>query len=184
MPNDLLAYYCSLFLNIFANLPTLPSSHNPTTAVIVMISCLEEGGKSKCHQYWPSPSPSGRPTVACYGNYEVSLLREMDADGFVLRKLEVQYENQRRVVVQLQMTSWPDHGVPGSASSFLALHSAYRATTDQAGASGPPVIHCSAGVGRSGTFFCKASTLLLAAILEATAAAGLAWTGLTFLAGA
>lgn len=75
-------------------------------------------------------------------------------NGYVMRKLALKRGGEQRPVVQLQMTSWPDHGVPDSADSFLLMHKAYRQIMEQAGPSGPAVVHCSAGVGRSGTFIC------------------------------
>jgi len=53
-------------------------------------------------------------------------------------------------VRQFHFTTWPDHGVPLYPTSLLAFHKKFRCCYDSP--SGPTVIHCSAGVGRTGTF--------------------------------
>jgi hypothetical protein len=89
-----------------------------------------------------------------FNEFAVALEQEYELDGYMMRKLALKRGGEQRPVVQLQMTSWPDHGVPNSADSFLLMHKAYRQIMEQAGPSGPAVVHCSAGVGRSGTFLC------------------------------
>ena len=53
-------------------------------------------------------------------------------------------------VRQFHFTTWPDHGVPLYPTSLLAFHRKFRCCFDSP--AGPTVIHCSAGVGRTGTF--------------------------------
>jgi len=53
-------------------------------------------------------------------------------------------------VRQFHFTAWPDHGVPAYPTSLLAFHKKFRSYDDTS--AGPPVVHCSAGVGRTGTF--------------------------------
>ena len=55
-----------------------------------------------------------------------------------------------RVVVQLHYTAWPDHGVPDTTADMLDFRAAVRACTRPE--HGPIVVHCSAGVGRTGSF--------------------------------
>jgi len=54
-------------------------------------------------------------------------------------------------VQQFHFTTWPDHGVPRYPTSLLAFHKKFRGGCSDS-PSGPTVIHCSAGVGRTGTF--------------------------------
>ena len=61
--------------------------------------------------------------------------------------------NERREIIQFHYTAWPDFGVPSSPGAFLDFLWAVRLSGAlDGGTVGPPVIHCSAGIGRSGTF--------------------------------
>eukprot|EP00051_Salpingoeca_urceolata_P019923 m.294560 g.294560 ORF g.294560 m.294560 type:complete len:1550 (+) comp19504_c0_seq2:170-4819(+) len=122
--------------------------------VIVMVTGQIERGKVKCHQYWPSSS-SGGPSQATYGDFTVSLLSTDVHDSYVLRRLQIQAEGcveSTREVMQFAFTQWPDHGVPTEPGPLLEFHRACQQAFRESRLRGPPVIHCSAGVGRSGTF--------------------------------
>ena len=65
-----------------------------------------------------------------------------------------------REVVQFHFTSWPDHGVPQYATAMLAMICRVRRHYDNVcEGEGPMLVHCSAGVGRTGTFIVIDSTL-------------------------
>lgn len=66
----------------------------------------------------------------------------------------------RREVLQFHYTTWPDFGVPSTARAFLHFLQAVRDSGALESDVGPPVVHCSAGIGRSGTF-CLADSCLL-----------------------
>ena len=53
-------------------------------------------------------------------------------------------------ITQYHLTSWPDHGVPDYATPLMSLHK--RVTNTWSPSKGPILVHCSAGVGRTGTF--------------------------------
>ena len=55
-----------------------------------------------------------------------------------------------REITQYHFTDWPDFGVPEDASSMLKFVRRVRSATSPT--HGPVIIHCSAGVGRTGTF--------------------------------
>ncbi len=66
-----------------------------------------------------------------------------------------------RILTHFQFLAWPDYGVPKSGASVVSLLFAVReaqekiakGSTDFKHSYGPPVlVHCSAGVGRSGAF--------------------------------
>ena len=57
---------------------------------------------------------------------------------------------EKREVRQFQFTAWPDHGLPSHPTPLLLFMRRVKAITPSD--SGPMVIHCSAGVGRTGTF--------------------------------
>ena len=52
-------------------------------------------------------------------------------------------------MTQYHFTAWPDHGVPDYATPILAFHRRVKAQHHPS--RGPMVVHCSAGVGRTGT---------------------------------
>ncbi|XP_063687946.1 receptor-type tyrosine-protein phosphatase F-like isoform X2 [Bolinopsis microptera] len=116
------------------------------TATIVMVTRLvEDQHILKCHQYWPS-----RGTQQRFGELTISALDEVSLPDFTVRKFSLQQQSQLREVIQFQFTAWPDHGVPTYATATLAfLRKVQLTNPDNAG---PVVVHCSAGVGRTGTF--------------------------------
>lgn len=64
-------------------------------------------------------------------------------------------------MLQFHYTTWPDFGVPESPSAFLDFLFAVRQSGALNTNVGPPVVHCSAGIGRSGTFCLVDSCLVL-----------------------
>ena len=57
-----------------------------------------------------------------------------------------------REVRQFHFTSWPDHGVPDFPTAMLTMIRTVRVYHYTQSNTGPMVVHCSAGVGRTGTF--------------------------------
>ncbi|XP_021367515.1 tyrosine-protein phosphatase 99A-like isoform X2 [Mizuhopecten yessoensis] len=119
------------------------------SVVIVMITKLVERGKRKCDQYWPDDG------VEHYGPIQVKHLNTFSRAHYTVRmfslkntKLKKQYSE--RIVYHFHYTEWPDHGVPDFTLPVLKFvqKSAY---INPPGA-GPIVVHCSAGVGRTGTY--------------------------------
>uniref|UniRef100_A0A8C2B9T9 Tyrosine-protein phosphatase non-receptor type 9 n=1 Tax=Cyprinus carpio TaxID=7962 RepID=A0A8C2B9T9_CYPCA len=129
--------------------------------IIVMTTRVVERGRVKCGQYWPLET--GR--TEDYGNFLVRNVHIEMFQDFKLSHLELfntQTGECREVSHYLYM-SWPDFGVPKSASAMLdfrahvkqrqesSLRTLYPDWTGPPG--GPPVVvHCSAGIGRTGTF--------------------------------
>ncbi|XP_031415993.1 receptor-type tyrosine-protein phosphatase S-like isoform X3 [Clupea harengus] len=115
-------------------------------ASVVMMTRLEEKSRIKCDQYWPS---RGTDT---YGMIQVTLLDTMELATFCVRTFSLHKNgtNERREVRQFQFTAWPDHGVPEYPTPFLAF--LRRVKSCNPPDAGPVVVHCSAGVGRTGCF--------------------------------
>uniref|UniRef100_A0A4W3JZC4 Receptor-type tyrosine-protein phosphatase S n=1 Tax=Callorhinchus milii TaxID=7868 RepID=A0A4W3JZC4_CALMI len=116
------------------------------SATVVMMTKLEEKSRVKCDQYWPS---RGTET---YGMIQVTLLDTIELATFCVRNfcLHKNGSSEKREVRQFQFTAWPDHGVPEYPTPFLAF--LRRVKTCNPPDAGPVVVHCSAGVGRTGCF--------------------------------
>ncbi|XP_054865689.1 protein tyrosine phosphatase receptor type Db isoform X14 [Amphiprion ocellaris] len=124
------------------------------TANIIMMTKLEEKSrmpsyffsKVKCDQYWPT---RGTET---YGLIQVTLLDTVELATYSVRTLALYKSgsNEKREVRHFQFTAWPDHGVPEHPTPFLAFLRRVKACNPPD--AGPMVVHCSAGVGRTGCF--------------------------------
>ncbi|XP_077955590.1 receptor-type tyrosine-protein phosphatase F isoform X14 [Gasterosteus aculeatus] len=113
---------------------------------IVMMTRLEEKSRVKCDQYWPS---RGTET---YGMIQVTMLDTVDLATYSVRTFAL-YKNgssEKREVRQFQFMAWPDHGVPEYPTPILAFLRRVKACNPPD--AGPMVVHCSAGVGRTGCF--------------------------------
>ncbi|XP_032884717.1 receptor-type tyrosine-protein phosphatase F isoform X9 [Amblyraja radiata] len=116
------------------------------TVTIVMMTRLEEKSRVKCDQYWPC---RGTET---YGMIQVTLLDTVELATYSVRTFAI-YKNgssEKREVRQFQFMAWPDHGVPEYPTPILAF--LRRVQTCNPPDAGPMVVHCSAGVGRTGCF--------------------------------
>uniref|UniRef100_A0A8C2EAZ2 Receptor-type tyrosine-protein phosphatase epsilon n=1 Tax=Cyprinus carpio TaxID=7962 RepID=A0A8C2EAZ2_CYPCA len=120
------------------------------SATIVMLTNLKERKEDKCYQYWPDQG------CWTYGNIRVAV---EDFTGiFSVNFVFVAYQHCQasdgtktpRLVTQLHFTSWPDFGVPFSPIGMLKFLKKVKQVNPSF--SGPIVVHCSAGVGRTGTF--------------------------------
>ncbi|CAL8328714.1 unnamed protein product [Lota lota] len=116
------------------------------TANIIMMTKLEEKSRVKCDQYWPT---RGTET---YGLVQVTLLDTVELATYSVRTFALYKSgsNEKREVRQFQFTAWPDHGVPEHPTPFLAFLRRVKACNPPD--AGPMVVHCSAGVGRTGCF--------------------------------
>ena len=132
-------------------------------ASIVMVTNLIENSQGKCEQYWPKSVMESED----FGPFTVTLLDEQVLPDYVIRKITVTVRNTIDCVLktvlckqiqggssytltQYHLTSWPDHGVPEYATPFMILHR--QATKSWSPSNGPILVHCSVGVGRTGTF--------------------------------
>ncbi|XP_069596943.1 receptor-type tyrosine-protein phosphatase H isoform X2 [Ranitomeya imitator] len=115
---------------------------------IVMLTNCMENGRVKCDHYWPLDY-----TPCTYGDIAVTVTSETILSEWTIRDFSIRRENEPGIkyVRHFHFTAWPDHGVPESTTSIIQFRNLVREHTDQRRSIGPTVVHCSAGVGRTGT---------------------------------
>jgi tyrosine-protein phosphatase non-receptor type 11 len=128
------------------------------TRIIVMTTNEIERGRVKCHAYWPQVQ-----VEQTYGQVTVKNLNEYSFPHYVLRELLVHKAPKDgekpvppRTVFHYHFKAWPDHGVPQDTKQVLGFlkdvnkRQAYLEEGQER--PGPITVHCSAGIGRTGTF--------------------------------
>ncbi|POY76783.1 hypothetical protein BMF94_0032 [Rhodotorula taiwanensis] len=170
------------FLSLLLHPPSSPSCSRalPPIQLVVQLTPLVEGRRSKCHPYFPDqvgdtalvqPSSSSTQERGIW----IRLESKEEKDGARESKLRLGYEGDERgrQVTHLEYLGWRDHGVPESAPHLLRfiqrVHALNRRLTTEDGVTSgsassqrsPILLHCSAGVGRTGTFIAISSLLPL-----------------------
>ncbi|XP_061628622.1 tyrosine-protein phosphatase non-receptor type 5-like isoform X1 [Phyllopteryx taeniolatus] len=115
------------------------------TPIVVMITNLEEKNE-KCAEYWPED------TVTHEG-IEITVVTVTQEDDYSLRVFTLKCGDSERSLRQYWYTSWPDQKTPDKAPPLLELvQEVERAREEAPPTSGPIIVHCSAGIGRTGCF--------------------------------
>nr|XP_051688585.1 tyrosine-protein phosphatase non-receptor type 1 [Oryctolagus cuniculus] len=127
---------------------------------VVMLNRVMEKGSLKCAQYWPQREE--KEMMFDDTNLKLTLVSEDIKSYYTVRQLELENltTQETREILHFHYTTWPDFGVPESPASFLNFLFKVRESGSLSPEHGPVVVHCSAGIGRSGTF-CLADTCLL-----------------------
>ncbi|XP_038872833.1 phosphatidylinositol phosphatase PTPRQ [Salvelinus namaycush] len=115
------------------------------TQTIAMLTQCYEKGRIRCHQYWPEDN---KP-VTVFGDIIITKLTEDVYPDWTVRALKVERRGDYMVVHHFNYTSWPEHGVPESSTTLIQFVRAIRANRHE---NTTIVVHCSAGVGRTGVF--------------------------------
>ncbi|XP_048872813.1 tyrosine-protein phosphatase non-receptor type 1 isoform X2 [Brienomyrus brachyistius] len=127
---------------------------------VVMLNRVIEKGSVKCAQYWPSPEE--KEALFHDTSLKLTFISEDVKHYYTVRQLELKnlLTEETRNILHFHYTTWPDFGVPESPASFLNFLLKVRESGCLDPDCGPVVVHCSAGIGRSGTF-CLVDTCLL-----------------------
>uniref|UniRef100_A0A8C9RI04 protein-tyrosine-phosphatase n=1 Tax=Scleropages formosus TaxID=113540 RepID=A0A8C9RI04_SCLFO len=115
--------------------------------IIVMLTQCSERRRVKCDHYWPFTEEP-----VAYGEVTVEMLSEKEGPEWTVRNFRLGYADETQDVLHFNYTSWPDHGVPTVNAIESILQFVYIIRQQAGKSRGPVVVHCSAGVGRTGTF--------------------------------
>ncbi|KAJ8417060.1 hypothetical protein AAFF_G00282870, partial [Aldrovandia affinis] len=113
---------------------------------LVMLAKCYEQGRVKCEEYWPSNSKH-------FDNITVTITSEIPLENWTIREFDVKNVKtaETRSVRHFHFTAWPDHGVPETTELLIDFRHLVREHMGQFSQNSPTVVHCSAGVGRTGT---------------------------------
>ncbi len=152
---------CGFLENVIQNLNTMPShtcdiEFNAWSMSIGVQSCIISSHpmcgptvlQIKCHKYWPDDTAK----TMTQGSFEIETQEVLVLAEYTIRTFSLQKESckDERIVRQFHFTVWPDHGVPEYPAQLL--HFVHKVMQEDPTKAGPLVVHCSAGVGRTGTF--------------------------------
>ncbi|KAI6659947.1 hypothetical protein LOD99_14287 [Oopsacas minuta] len=118
------------------------------SSIIVMITTIEETDQSRCYKYWPQNGES-----ECYGRTKVTFISQSRELDYVKTyfKVSLTQSMEYKLVTHYRYTTWPDHGVPSSPDPILKLIREVNSININS-VNSPIIIHCSAGVGRTGCY--------------------------------
>lgn len=129
-------------------------------AVIVMLTQTAEGGREKCFQYFPlneeteamSVEPVDGTESAPAGGVQLSEVYFDAACNSTVRRLLLTFGDQSKVIWHILFSGWPDFDVPQNEDRAALFELLKLSAVKNTNPSNPRIIHCSAGVGRSGSF--------------------------------
>lgn len=116
--------------------------------MILMLCSVVEMGKIKCDQYWPE----SEGTVMKVGDFEVSV-QELASRGITKREISITLKEETRKCLHLQYSTWQDFGTPDVEDYPLIeqILSEVESFEKNKGDSKKIIVHCSAGIGRTGS---------------------------------
>ncbi|XP_074125064.1 receptor-type tyrosine-protein phosphatase O isoform X2 [Sminthopsis crassicaudata] len=115
--------------------------------IIVMLTQCNEKRRVKCDHYWPFTEEP-----IAYGDITVEMTSEEEHNDWAYRSFRISYADEMQDVMHFNYTAWPDHGVPTTNAAESIMQFVQMVRQHSTKSRGPMIIHCSAGVGRTGTF--------------------------------
>ncbi|KAL5964079.1 Tyrosine-protein phosphatase non-receptor type 11 [Taenia solium] len=149
------------------------------SSIVVMLTKENERGRNKCEKYWPTEVEGSLLLPVPLGTLKVTPMSERNLISHVIRELKISLhqrtiqeeragttkeEDDSFTVFLLQFLAWPDHGTPSEPSEFLDLLFNISSYKESMETTGPMVVHCSSGIGRTGTLI--VTDMLLGCIRE------------------
>ncbi|ETE69261.1 Phosphotidylinositol phosphatase PTPRQ, partial [Ophiophagus hannah] len=113
---------------------------------VVMLTQCYEKGRIRCHQYWPEDNIP----VTVFGDIVITKLVEDTQIDWTIRDLKIEKHGDCMMVRQCNFTAWPEHGVPETSASLIHFAKLVRGSRSHDNT--PIIVHCSAGVGRTGVY--------------------------------
>ena len=119
-------------------------------SIIVMTTNIRESGTMKCFPYWPLKANEYFHTEF----HQIQNEKSKRYDSFIVTTLLLKKKSNSeiRTIYHAHYLKWPDHGIPiGTEDALLFLEKVeyYKQLTKT---KSPVLLHCSAGIGRTGTF--------------------------------
>ncbi|CDW53251.1 protein tyrosine phosphatase 1 [Trichuris trichiura] len=121
---------------------------------VVMLTATVERGRVKCHQYWPNLYETQH-----HGRLEITCVRESETYIGAIRELSVICSEEERLISHMQYSAWPDHGVPDDPRELIDFIVDVRRS--RTGMVEPVLVHCSAGIGRTGVLILLETAMCL-----------------------
>lgn len=137
-------------------------------AIVMLTRCFEKS-REKCDQYWPNDT---QPMY--YGDIEVQILNDSHYPDWAITEFMIRRGNEQRMIRHFHFITWPDFGVPNPPQTLVRFVRAFR---ERVGPDQRPIcVHCSAGVGRSGTFITLDRILQSIQVNETVDIFGIVWS--------
>ena len=122
--------------------------------IIIMLCNLEENGKEKCVNYWEYSDNIGCViTVPIQSNFDITYTTEIINEDITIRNIKYLDKEKKieKTIKQIHYGSWPDHQSLDINKVYGNILFMFNLVDNEIGHN-PICVHCSAGVGRTGTF--------------------------------
>lgn len=130
------------------------------SSILVMLTKEMECGRNRCFRYWPTTTEGNLMLPTNNGSLCISHISERNMQTYLLREFRLclvdrpseESSTESLTVYHFQFLAWPEHGTPTDPSCFLNFMCHIASQQDGLTSSGPMIVHCSSGIGRTGTF--------------------------------